>query len=335
MKKVAVFVPNRDQFGNITTQIPMLYAIKKQHPAAHITLYSKSDNSQLLVNAGVADALINYQRWSFFTVLRSLNEANFDTVFNVYSGSERIHCAVLASRIKRKYAFSNSRLLDQSKLYNRHILVDKGTQYIALNNLEVANAVLGTDFDTTIIEELGHGDSDGKTHLTLVPGGGAGEFKVWPIEKYCEAAKQIFDGAGNIRKISVVLGPQEAQKAVQAEQLLAGYPYEIVLSPSVIELVDLARVSALTLSNDCGPCHIFQMMKVPMIMIWGWYLEPDLCKSPYHALTSWYQNSDDSWCVFPTESEKKIATVSVERVTSLSLMQLTRPQPMVREESVL
>ena len=324
MKKIAVFVPRRAQFGNITTQIPMLYAVKKQYPHAHITVYTKCGNSQVLVNAGVADDLINYSGWSFFKVTHSLNCGGFDTVFNVYSGSERIHLAVLVSKVNNKYALSNSEFLDKSKLYTKHILVDKGKQYIAINNLEVANAALGSDFDTTIIKELGNQASQGKNHLTLVPGGGAGEFKVWPIDKYCEAARQIFDDSENINTISIVLGPQERHKAGQIEQLLEGYPYEIVLSPSVIELVDLANASALTLSNDCGPCHIFQMMKVPMVMIWGWHIKANLCESPYHTLTSWYQNSDDSWCVFPTESEKRIATISVERVTSLSLMQLAR-----------
>ena len=324
MKNVAVFVPNRDQFGNITTQIPMLYAIQKRYPDVYITVYTRSGNSQLLVDAGVADDLINYQGWRFMQVLRSLNRGGYDAVFNVYSGSERIHLAVLASGIAAKYAFSNSGLIHKLSLYTQHMLVEKGQQYIAVNNLELANAALGTDFDTTIIKELGSGVCGGKTSLTLVPGGGAGAFKVWPVAKYCEAAKQIFDSADNISRICVVLGPQEAQKAGQIEQLLAGYPYEIILSPSVRELVDLAAASALTLSNDCGPCHIFQMMKVPMIMIWGWQINPDQCRSPYHTLTAWYQNSDDSWCVFPTEAEKKIATVSVERVTSLSLMQLAR-----------
>ncbi|WP_271271600.1 glycosyltransferase family 9 protein [Aliamphritea hakodatensis] len=324
MKNVAVFVPNRDQFGNITTQIPMLYALQKQHPEVYITVYTRSGNSQVLVDAGVADDLINYQGWNFLKVLKSLNRGGYDAVFNVYSGSERIHLAVLASRVPDKYAFSDSGLIHKLSLYTQHMLVDKGQQYIAINNLELANVALGTDFDTTIIKELGRGVSGEKTCLTLVPGGGAGAFKVWPVEKYCEAAKQIFDDADNIRRIGVVLGPQEAQKAGQIGELLAGYPYDIIVSPPVRELIDLANVSALTLSNDCGPCHIFQMMKVPMIMIWGWQMNPDQCRSPYHTLTDWYQNSDDSWCVFPTESEKKIATISVERVTSLSLMQLAR-----------
>ncbi|WP_315981063.1 hypothetical protein [Aliamphritea spongicola] len=155
MKNVAVFVPNREQFGNITTQIPMLYAIRKQYPDAHITVYTRSGNSRVLVDAGVADALINYQHWHFMKVLRSLRNGSFDTVFNVYSGSERIHLAVLASGIKRKYAFSDSGLIDKLGLYTRHMLVDKGKQYIALDNLALANAALGTDFDTTIIKALG------------------------------------------------------------------------------------------------------------------------------------------------------------------------------------
>ncbi|MGR5340811.1 glycosyltransferase family 9 protein [Vibrio astriarenae] len=325
MKKVAVFVPHRAQFGNITTQIPMLYALKKQHPSVQITVYTKSNNSALLVNAGVADEVVNYKKWGIRKLVSNLNKGKYDTAFNVYSGSERVHFSVLLSNIKNKFAFSNSKLLDKCNLYTKHIFTEKGNQYIAFNNLDVVNAAMNTDFSTVIIRELGTKEVDNKTVLTLVPGGGAGDFKVWPIEKYCTAAKEIFDNSSKpISKISVVLGPQEQSKVEQIGQYLAGYPYELIQSPSIAQLVDLANSSVLTLSNDCGPCHIFQMLKVPMLLIWGWRHEGNLSRSPYHVLTEWYHCYEGSWCVFPTESEKLISTIPVERVASLALMQLSR-----------
>lgn len=163
-----------------------------------------------------------------------------------------------------------------------------------------------------------------KNSLTLVPGGGAGAFKVWPIEKYCEAAKDIYLKSEKIDKINIILGPQESAKAATVESLLHGVPYEIKFSPSISELVDIANESALTLSNDCGPCHIFQMMKVPMVMIWGWDTRAASPTAPYYVLPDWYHSTNNSWCVFPEECSKSIESISVERVSSLSLMELRR-----------
>ncbi len=53
MTKVAVFVPHRAQFGNITTQIPLLCAIKKEIEGVNITVYTKAKSSELLVKVGL------------------------------------------------------------------------------------------------------------------------------------------------------------------------------------------------------------------------------------------------------------------------------------------
>jgi ADP-heptose:LPS heptosyltransferase len=324
MTNVAVFVPHRAQFGNITTQIPLLCAIRKEIEDANITIYTKAKSSQMLVCNGLADKVINYKGWSILKIVSSINSNRFDKVFNIYSGSERVHAALVLAKTKEKYAFSNSKLLSKSGLYSKHVFTQKGKQYIAKNNLNLANAVFGTNYDTTIIGMLGSGTTTTKSSLTLVPGGGAGAFKVWPIEKYCEAAKDIYRKSDKIDKINVILGPQESPKVAIVEALLQGVPYEIKLSPSISELVDIANESALTLSNDCGPCHIFQMMKVPMVMIWGWDTRAASPTAPYYVLPDWYHSTNNSWCVFPDEENKSIQSISAERVSSLALMELSR-----------
>ncbi|UYI47281.1 lipopolysaccharide heptosyltransferase family protein [Vibrio natriegens] len=326
MTNVAVFVPHRAQFGNITTQIPLLCAIRKEIEDANITIYTKAKSSQLLVCNGLADNIINYKGWNILKIVSSINSNKFDKVFNIYSGSERVHTALLLTKTKEKYAFSNSKLLNKSGLYSKHVFIQKGKQYIAKNNLGLANAVFDTNYDTTIIGMLGSdsGQKAKKSALTLVPGGGAGAFKVWPIEKYCEAAKEIYAQSEKIDKINIIIGPQESPKATLVENLLQGIPYEIKHSPSISELVDIANESALTLSNDCGPCHIFQMMKVPMVMIWGWEFCKFSAKAPYFVMPEWYHSTSHSWCVFPDEENKSIQSISVERVSSLALMELNR-----------
>lgn len=326
MTNVAVFVPHRAQFGNITTQIPLLCAIRKEIGDANITIYTKAKSSQLLVCNGLADNVINYKGWNILKIVTNINSNKFDKVFNIYSGSERVHAALLLAKTKEKYAFSNSKFLNKCGLYSKHLFTPKGRQYIAKNNLDLANVAFGTNYDTTIINMLGsEAGQDAKTSaLTLVPAGGAGAFKVWPIERYCEAAKDIYRKSDKIDKINIILGPQESSKAAIVERLLHGLPFEIKHSPSISDLVDIAHESALTLSNDCGPCHIFQMMKVPMVMIWGWDTRAASPTSPYYVLPDWYHSTNNSWCVFPSECSKSIESISVERVSSLSLMELNR-----------
>ena len=73
MTNVAVFVPHRAQFGNITTQIPLLCAIRKEIGDANITIYTKAKSSQLLVCNGLADNVINYKGWNILKIVTSIN----------------------------------------------------------------------------------------------------------------------------------------------------------------------------------------------------------------------------------------------------------------------
>ncbi|QIA64476.1 lipopolysaccharide heptosyltransferase family protein [Vibrio astriarenae] len=327
MKNIAVFVPHRDQFGNITTQLPMLCALREEYPSAEITLYSKTDNSSLLASCGVADHVVNYSSWSTRALLSHVNSKKFEQVYNVYSGSERIHCVVMLSNAKKKYGFSNSKWVHRFGNYDHHIFTQKGKQYIALNNLELVNQVSQKQYDTTIIEKYGSLTEMKPNNVVVLPGGGAGAFKVWDIENYCEVVSELdkqFNGQGQYA-FTFVLGPDEAEKQQVIEKQLAGYDnVYIAQSPNITDLIALASKASLVLSNDCGPCHIFQMLKAPMIMVWGWQEIKNGWRSPYHVLTEWYLAHDASWCVFPAEDKKNINAIVPEQVTDIATTYLAK-----------
>ncbi len=326
MKKIAVFVPHRAQFGNITTQLPLFCALKTRFPKSEITVFTKSNNSDLFLNCSLVNKVVNYKKWSTVKLVIEFNKCHFDSVFNIYSGSERIHLICMFSNVKNKFSFSSLGFIKWFNNYQVFLDSKKGKQYIANNNLELANVALGTDYDTRIIGMLGSEalELNKKETLTIVPCGGAGAFKIWPLEHFLSAVKKIVLDNECIQKICVVLGPQESDKQQQIERELEGLNLDIRVSPKISDLVDIAKQSRLVISNDCGPCHIFQMMKSPMLMIWGWTHCPRTPKSPYHVLTEWYHCYEDSWCVFPAEDQKDIASIPVERVVSVANMQLTR-----------
>lgn len=325
--KIAVFAPHRAQFGNITTQLPLFCALREEYPHATIVVFSKSSNSQILVDSGAADELILYKRFGLFKLISILRNGNFEQVYNSYSGSERVHFSIMFSGIKQKYGFSASKILDRLGFYTKHLYIKKGRQYIALNNLDLVNKVHAKDYSTNIIKNLIHFDDEEikiDKQVTIIPSGGAGEFKRWSIESYCNSVRFITKNNKSIEKVNIIIGPGEESFIEISKNLLDGINFEIYYTPSISKLIEIAQRSDLTLSNDCGPCHIFQMMKVPMIMIWGWRVEPekDLIRSPYFVLPEWYYANRNSWCVFPSEDDKSIKSISEERVTSIALMQL-------------
>lgn len=325
--KIAVFVPHRPQFGNITTQLPFLCALRREYSDAHIVIYSKSESSQLLIDCGAADELVNYKNIGIFRLISLLRCGNYKKIFNLYSGSERIHFSIFLSGVENKFGLSSFRLLDNFSLYKKHLYFKKGNQYIAENYLNLFKKSNNEVYGTEIVSDLlSQHDVESKLgqEITLIPGGGAGDFKRWSLDNYCYTALEIAKNNESVDKINIIIGPDERKDSKRIDELLHGLNYKVYDTPNISKLIEISRRSDLTLSNDCGPCHIFQMMKVPMIIMLGWKFDENekMISSPYGVLQEWYYSNDNSWVVFPSNDKKHINSIPVEKVSKLALMQL-------------
>lgn len=314
--KIAVIVPHRPFFGNILTQLPLFQGLRELYPNAHICVWSKTSNSQLIVDNHLADELIVYKKWSLFSLFSAFKKEKYQQVYNIYSGSEKMHLLGYLAQVPERYGLSDSSFI--AKLYHKHQLIKSNDGYIALKNINLINYVHNTQFKPSNIEALAPQTIESQKLITFLPGGGAGDFKRWPIEDYCQTFKAI--NKHHQLKAMFVLGPQEQHYTTIIEQELAGYNIEIAQSPDLKTLISIAQQSQLTIANDCGPMHIFQMLAVPLITIWGWQEN----NPPFKVLSEWYYSTENALAILPPEENKSINAISVERVASSALMQLNR-----------
>ncbi|KKD00103.1 glycosyltransferase family 9 protein [Photobacterium halotolerans] len=320
--KICIFTPHRPHFGNILTQLSFCCALRQQHPHAVISIYSKTDNSKLITECGAADELVVYNKTGFLKLVKQLRQRQFDTIYNLYPGSEKTHLAVCLSGAKEKHTLTCPSVLKNR--YTSSLEMVKGNQYIGRYLLALLNQVEGSHYSPSIISQLASQPrhSMDENALTLIPGGGAGAFKRWNIEKYCAAATSIKEAKSSIKCINYILGPDEADYEDIILNHHTGDNVLIIKSPSIPELISIALQSRLTISNDCGPAHIFQMLEVPLIMIWGWETQKNT--SPMHAMNEWFHSSEHSWSIIPNDETKSINSISVDKVVSLALAELGR-----------
>ncbi|WP_153445914.1 glycosyltransferase family 9 protein [Vibrio algicola] len=327
---IAVFVPNRAFFGNITTQLPFLCALKKEHPNSIIDVWSKNEKSKLLISSGGADNLILYKNISFLKLTKNLRSNRYYYIFNLYPASERVHWAIKLSGTMNTFSFISSKL--HSLCYKYTLIEKKNSQYIACRFLKLINYFYGTNYSSVIISSLSSQPEmiiNQRASLTIIPGGGAGSYKRWDIKKYCRVALELIEKNNFNEPIQFILGPEEQHfQDVIVEKLksISNKVY-IINSPSIPELIDIAKTSRLTIANDCGPTHIFQMLESPLIMIWGWH---DNGASPYPTLQEWFNSTENSWSIFPNEKTKNIQSITVDKVLSLARIQLSRNDEMMK-----
>lgn len=318
--KIAVFVPSRPHFGNILTQLPFLCALQKEYPNAEIEIWSKFKQSKVLLTVNLSNTLINYNTFGFFRLVNEIKKRQYDVIYNLYSGSDKVHTAIGLSNVKVTFGHSHNSL--HKYCYQKHIRINKGFQYIANNHLSLLNAVKNTTYTPDIIKSLTTKIAPiKKTELTLLPGGGAGDYKRWHLKYYLSTVEHIAKMHTELTHINWILGPDEEHYKDIIPNRIANIPVRLHHSPNICELINLANSSVLSIANDCGPTHIFQMLTVPLITLWGWKNHET---SPYNTMSEWFYSHDNSWAIVPSEQDKCINTITVNKVSSLALAQLKR-----------
>jgi len=311
--KIAVIVPHRPFFGNILTQLPLFQALRTLYPKAHITVWSKTAMSQLIIDNGAADQLILYKKLNFFSLLKKFRKEAYQHIYNINPGSEKMHMISLFSRALKKNGISSSKW--PSRFYDKHLLINKGDHYIALNLLALINHAHGCKFKPSIIKTLASPITAQSKSITFLPGGGAGDYKRWSIENYCNVYKDISQKFQEYKAV-FILGPQEVRYKSTIEAELIGLNFDIIEAPTVKEIITIAQQSTLTLANDCGPMHLFQMLEVPLITIWG----SKEGGSPFKTLSEWFYSTENAIAIVPNDEFRNIHSIPSKKVSAMALM---------------
>ncbi len=318
--KIAVIAPNRPHFGNIMCQLPLLCGLKESYPNAEITVWSKTTSHTLLLDCKAADKVVFYKDYSALKLILQMRKEQYDQIYNIYSGSEKMHFVTALSNAKKKVGFSDHRWT--SIFYDHHITQAKSDRYIAFNYLALLNDIENTQLKPNIIRQLQDRsiiEKSGKT-VTIIPGGGAGDYKRWDIKNYCAVVTELLK-KHEIKSVQFILGPGERSFVETIESYFPSDLIELYDTPSIPKLIQLAAHSDLVLSNDCGPAHIFQMMESPLITLWGWR---DNTVSPFGTMCEWFYSHDNSWNITPSESTRNINSIPVEKVSLLATAILSK-----------
>ncbi|WPC74227.1 glycosyltransferase family 9 protein [Vibrio porteresiae] len=314
MTKIAIFNVGRKCFGNTVLQLPFFIALKQHYPDCHITLFTSQQTSQVLLFNGCVDQIISDRKVSPVRLASLLKSGGYDLLFNLRRTSGRIHLSCALSGMSNKYAYTTNRFHDL--YYRKNVVFDKCTMYPAVAYLSLLNDVTDSQYKTDIIRTLIPASDQRPNALTLLPGGSSHP-KKWPIGHYIKAAELLVcdeQMRNKIKQVNIVLGPQEEEYLSQIPESIGAIPVCIHKQPNVKQLVELASQSVLALSNDCGPGHIFQMSKVPMVVLFGWIDGV----SPYHVIQEWFLSHDNSCAVTPDSDQKSIETIPVNKVVGMA-----------------
>lgn len=115
------------------------------------------------------------------------------------------------------------------------------------------------------LEEMGAGD--GRPLVILNPGASYGPAKRWPAERFAALAGLLVRG----RRARILLTGSPAEAAVTAEvaSLMDEPAIDGAGRTTLRELLGLISRAALFVSNDSGPMHMANALRVPVVAVFG------------------------------------------------------------------
>ncbi len=255
---IVVFVENRPFFGALLVHAPFLHALRARHPGARITLFSPFAEAELLVRLGVADEVRLYSK-NVLRTSRALRAERADAVYSLRPYSLRTDLAIGASGVPGRMGF---RSWLNTMLFTRTVPLDtaiyRPRKYLLL--------LPGVDARAASLEQWLHAPDRSPTlqpetwgrYVGVLPGGGAGEFKLWGIENFLAACEKLASRDPALQFV-FVLGRPEAPLRERVEASPVAARSRCLVDESVPTLAAVARHAVAAFGNDCGPGHLFQM----------------------------------------------------------------------------
>lgn len=268
VRRILVVRPD-ERIGNAILIIPLLKAIKRRFPDAHLSLVMARRYWDLCEFIPSVDEFIPFDKRhyarnpvSFVAFIRRLRKVKYDLVFDA-SGDHSVSFTHLAIT-----AYSGGRFRighdrgEAGQCYEVAVPVATTDRHETERHLDLLRSVANVDADPRplIKQSADNGYAaklwrecawNSSTPTVIIHPGARGR-KRWPAAKFAEVAIRL-TGLGH--QVGVVWGPSDANAAAEMLQSVPGAVKHIGVL-SFRDFVSTIARADVFLSGDCGPMHL-------------------------------------------------------------------------------
>lgn len=275
--------------GDIVHTLPALSSLRKSFPQAKITWLIRKQFSPFLdCVPGVHDRILfdrkQLGQWwyspeafsAFRVFLQDIRRGEFDLVID-FQGLFRTAFFAFATHSSRRIGMRVAR--EFASLFYTHRIAQPQQSYHVVDYYNAMVSAAGSEVLSTegqiippeeasqaLRRQLGEMGIADKSYAVLVPGS-AHHSKCWPAERFSRLADKI----AKELNFAVLIAGSASEQAL-AEKVLRGASvpvFNLAGRTTIPELVALLGGAKLVVSNDTGPGHIAQAMRVPTVLIFG------------------------------------------------------------------
>ena len=306
MKEVVVFIRSMQFLGTQIVSYPLLYQIKQFWPDCHLRVVAQDNVGKHYLSLPWVDEFVQADR--FGAVYRAMNHSA-DLLIVLHFASDKYGAAALLKRPRYRLGFKNKRMTDFVWTHSHR---KDFSEYMGLGNMKVLSAFKSFDplvaarACVTAIAAQCAGNPPASADVVLMPGGGAGDFKRWPVKEFVRLTDLLKSALGAQASFCFVLGPDEAKEYAWLLSLERS-DFKFLMTRPLPEIAAAVMQSKLVVANDCGPSHLAQFSGVPYVGV-------------FHELNrEWFWARNNTADVLPAYGSTEIKNVRPEDVLGACL----------------
>lgn len=266
--------------GNTVHVLPVLNALKRHHPAAHVTWIMQGGPASLVAGHPAVDEIVRFDRGSgrrgFSSLRRELAKRPFDVVLD-FQTYLKAGLVTGFTRAPVKLGFGRDRARDLNWLFTTHKLPPRPPSHTQDQYFEFLDA-LGVPHD--LVEwRLGPREDERAWQREFYAGidrpavpliiGATKEETSWVAERWVPVVEALY---GDYGMQPVLVGGASARE-VETERVIvetARVPVVSAMNSGLRRLVSILDGAALVISLDTGPLHMAVALDRPVIALMGY-----------------------------------------------------------------
>lgn len=278
--KIVVYVPN--WIGDSILALPAVESLNINYPEAEIWIAAQGWVKDIFANISFIKGIIPLPDRKNFKDLRKT--ANVLMSYNFEAGLLLTNSFVSAllffmAKIPQRWGYGSDarQILLTKKIRRQNRSGSQHQVYYYLNLISGLGlktvtphlALALTEAEKTKTEEFldSFGVDLKRLLFILNPGAFYGSAKRWPVEKYIELAKLLQQNYSP--EILIIGSAQEVELAQVIAASLEKKPVILAGKTSLRQLVGVLSRAALCVTNDSGPMHMANALKVPTVALFG------------------------------------------------------------------
>jgi len=278
-----ILIVRTDRIGDVLLSTPVIKVLRDSYPSAYIAMMVVPASGDIVRGNPYLDEVFIYDKigrhksligsWQFAL---NLKRKKFDLALILHP-TNRAHLVTFFAGIPRRVGFDRKMgFLLTGRLSH---VKQKGQKHELEYNLDMVRYLgiepqdkglfmpIRRESEEWVEEVLGKEGIKGADRLLVIHPGASCPSKIWPGERFAEAADRLAEKYGF--KILLVAGPKDIKLAQNVISSLHHPVINLAGKTSVSQLASVLKRCQLVISNDSGPVHVASGVGVPVISIFG------------------------------------------------------------------